>query len=156
MDRSTRLSELAEEMENIAIRLQSVLAGELSRVADAGLPKASVTGSSILTSIAERELHLRTVREFDFEPALFGEPAWNILLDLYVEASRNRQVSVSSACLAARVPPTTGLRWIAILEREKLIVRKQDNCDSRRTFVELTTKACFKMQRYLILASQTG
>ena len=43
---------------------------------------------------------------------LFGEPTWDILLDLYVAAREGRRVPTTSACIGAHVPPTTALRWL--------------------------------------------
>jgi len=41
---------------------------------------------------------------------LFGEPAWDILLDLFIAAKERRRVSVTSACIGSAVPSTTALR----------------------------------------------
>ncbi len=69
---------------------------------------------------------------------LFGEPGWDILLDLYIAEQRRAEIQVSSVCLDASVPSTTILRWIARLEREGLIYRVADNTDARRRYVRLT------------------
>lgn len=53
---------------------------------------------------------------------LFGEPAWDIMLDLFVAARESRRVSLANACAAAVVPEASALRWIAILERRGVIV----------------------------------
>jgi hypothetical protein len=36
---------------------------------------------------ARRHYRLRRMRDQEFGPALFGEPAWDILLDLYIAVS---------------------------------------------------------------------
>ena len=46
--------------------------------------------------------------EHDDNDELFGEPAWDILLDLYIANVENKPVSVSSACIGSAAPPTTG------------------------------------------------
>lgn len=53
---------------------------------------------------------------------LFGEPAWDILLDLFIAARESRRVSLANACVCAAVPEASALGWIAILERRGLIV----------------------------------
>lgn len=53
---------------------------------------------------------------------LFGEPAWDILLDLFIAARERRRISLANACTASAVPEASALRWIAILERRGLIV----------------------------------
>lgn len=69
---------------------------------------------------------------------LFGEPGWDILLDLFIAEQRRSEIQVSSVCLDASVPSTTILRWIARLERDGLIYRVADNNDARRRYVRLT------------------
>lgn len=75
------------------------------------------------------------------QPGLFGEPAWDILLDLYVAHLDGRQVAVSSACIAACVPPTTALRYLNRLERSGLIRRRPDAKDHRRVLVAPSQRA---------------
>lgn len=53
---------------------------------------------------------------------LFGEPAWDIILDLFIAARESRRVSLASACAGAAAPEASALRWIAILERRGMIV----------------------------------
>lgn len=69
---------------------------------------------------------------------LFGEPAWDVLLDLYIAGERGEQVSVSSVGVAADVPSTTALRWIGMLTERGLIERSADGRDGRRKFLALT------------------
>ena len=69
---------------------------------------------------------------------LFGEPAWDILLDLFIARRMRTPLQVSSVCAGASIPSTTILRWIARLEREGLIVREVDREDARRRYVSLT------------------
>jgi hypothetical protein len=64
-----------------------------------------------LAALARRYLRHRRERE-RLLPDLFADPAWDILLDLFAASIERRPVSVSSACVAAAVPPTTALRWI--------------------------------------------
>jgi hypothetical protein len=76
-------------------------------------------------------------------------PAWDILLDLYVAADSNREISITSACIGAACPPTTGLRWIQVLESMHLLTREQDSEDRRRVIVEITEGAKVKVARAL-------
>src|SRR3546814_14904450 len=56
-------------------------------------------------------LRLRMRRGCSLDSELFGEPAWDMLLDLYAAALDGRRLSVASSCLVAGVPPTTSRRW---------------------------------------------
>lgn len=83
------------------------------------------------------------------DPSLFGEPAWDILLDLYIAYAKGLPVSVSSACIGSAVPSTTGLRWLGILQEEGLIVREHDPRDQRRILVRLSNDGVQRMERFL-------
>jgi len=67
-------------------------------------------------------------------------PAWDIMLDLYAAHFSNTAISISSACIGAACPPTTGLRWLQILERQGLIAKTGDTTDGRRSFCSLTDR----------------
>ena len=82
------------------------------------------------------------------DPELIGEPARDILLDLYIAHSEDKPVSVSSACIGSASPPTTGLRWLSILTEQGLVERRQDPRDQRRVLVQLTERALEAMDEY--------
>lgn len=86
---------------------------------------------------------------------LFGEPTWDILLDLYVAAREKRRVPTTSACIGAHVPPTTALRWLRILEMRGLVEREDDGRDGRRTFVRLTERGNTVMEAFLATMADT-
>jgi DNA-binding MarR family transcriptional regulator len=86
---------------------------------------------------------------FDGHGNLFGEPAWDMLLDLFIAREAGRRVSVSSACIAADVPPTTALRWLSVLERRGLVERQADPIDGRRVYVALSDTAHALMRQWL-------
>jgi DNA-binding MarR family transcriptional regulator len=90
-----------------------------------------------LAALASRYLHHRRARDKLFPPSLFADPAWDILLDLYVAHAERRQISVTSACIASAVPQTTALRWVGRLEKERLVVRTADRSDRRRVWLTL-------------------
>jgi DNA-binding MarR family transcriptional regulator len=83
-------------------------------------------------------LKLRANRRNIFGADVFGEPCWDMLLELYDADLRGRRESVSSLCIASGVPSTTALRWIKVLEREGCVRRIADPHDGRRYFMELT------------------
>lgn len=81
---------------------------------------------------------VRELRGGYFDPSLFGEPGWDILLDLYEADLSFRELSINAVCVGARVPPTTGLRWLAALQSKGYVARRDDPMDARRKFVLLT------------------
>lgn len=82
------------------------------------------------------------------DPTLFGEPAWDILLDLFIAAKERKRLPVTSACIGAAVPATTALRWLTVLEEKGLILRENDTADARRVFVRLSADGYEKMVTY--------
>lgn len=83
-----------------------------------------------------------------FPSDMFADPAWDILLDLYLAEIEQRRTVVSSLCAAAYVPATTALRWITSLVNRGMLTRRADPLDRRRVFVELTPKASDCMRCY--------
>lgn len=99
--------------------------------------------------LAREAYAIRRMRSSIFDnEEIFGEPAWDILLDLYIADYENKPVSVSSACIGSASPPTTGLRWLGVLAEQGLISRDQDPDDQRRILVHLTEHATHCMDRY--------
>jgi DNA-binding MarR family transcriptional regulator len=90
----------------------------------------------------------RRIRNSLWNVELFADPAWDLLLDLYVRHLESRRTGISAACDAANVPMTTALRWIGKLEQEGLAIRLQDWRDGRRTLVSLTDDGVQRMDRY--------
>lgn len=80
---------------------------------------------------------------------IFGEPAWDMLLDLYIAFHEGKHLTVSNAFLSSGAATTTGLRWVATLAERGLVERVPDPRDGRRFFVQLTTEAMTLVERSL-------
>jgi hypothetical protein len=80
---------------------------------------------------------------------LFGEPAWDMLLDLFAAHEEQVKISVSSLCIAAAVPSTTALRWISVLHERGHLIRRGDPRDGRRVWVELSPATFGSMKSLL-------
>ena len=90
---------------------------------DGAPPHGKLTDEKLAT-IAMSIYRARRRRSKFFEASLFAEPAWDMLLDLFVACVRGRKVSVTSLCRAAEVSDATGLRWIDMLEGKSLVRRR--------------------------------
>lgn len=90
----------------------------------------------------------RQARARFFDPELFGDPAWDMLLDLTAAHGEGAQVSVTSLCIAAAVPATTALRWLTQMVESGIFVRVPDPVDKRRAFIALSDKALGAMSGY--------
>jgi hypothetical protein len=99
--------------------------------------------------LARKTYAMRRKRAAIFGDAdLFGEPAWDILLDLFIAHGEAKQVSVSSACIGSATPATTGLRWLAVLADQGLILRESDPQDQRRVLVRLSDSGLAAMSTF--------
>lgn len=98
----------------------------------------------------------RRLRDQYFDAELFADPAWDMLLDLMAARLEGRKVSVSSLCIAASVPPTTALRWIKTMTEEQIFVRKADDKDGRRIFIELSDDATAGMVGFFAMIRRSG
>ncbi len=146
-----RLAQLGEEVGRIARALAALSAGSVERDAGASTERAAapvVSDAPLVRSI----LRLRRLRGLHFEPALFADPAWDILLDLAAARIEGRMVAVSSLCIAAAVPATTALRWITQMTEQGLLVRHPDAHDGRRVFIALADASATAMDAYLAAA----
>jgi DNA-binding MarR family transcriptional regulator len=79
---------------------------------------------------------------------MFSEPAWEMLLMLYVLEGEARQ-KVSRLAEIAEISKSTALRWIDYLHAQGLIVRESHPNDKRAAYVELTEKGHGAIEMYL-------
>jgi hypothetical protein len=136
-ENENRLMELVESLRNIE---EYLLVRGVEKPIQDGWPFAS--GSSSFYFWLKETYKRRSLRAKYFNPEYFsGEAAWNILLDLAASQIEGKRISVTSACLASEVPPTTALRWISILESDGMVVKENDYSDKRRTFIRISDQA---------------
>ena len=149
---------LADELIAIAARLRGAAEGappaaNAESHSQSRAPR-STRGALVL---ARKTYALRRKRAAIFgNPDLFGEPAWDILLDLFIADGEGKTVSVSSACIGSAAPATTGLRWLGVLADEGLVVRENDQEDHRRVMVRLTPAGHAAMERFFEAVAEAG
>ncbi len=137
-----QLLKLSDEVSRIAGTLAR-LSTEVTPVmrGPTGLPE--ISAGQVLAVIRARRL-----RDRYFKQDIFGEPAWDMLLNLFHAELSQAKMAVSQLTEAAAVPPTTALRWINALVKEGLLRRIADPFDGRRIFVELEPEASTALRRY--------
>ena len=101
-------------------------------------------------TIAKRLYALRRNRDQMIGENLFGEPAWDMLLDLLICQADSRLVSVSSLCIGSGSSSTTALRYLCLMEERGLVQRIPDQDDGRRTFVRLTATGTIAISDVLL------
>jgi hypothetical protein len=102
-------------------------------------------------ALAQSRYRQRRLRGHYFGEELFRDPAWDLLLDLYIADFQGKRITVTSACCAAGVPAPTGLRWIAKLEEKHFVrrCREVEAEDGRLVYVEITPSARSRMTELL-------
>jgi DNA-binding MarR family transcriptional regulator len=95
---------------------------------------------SVIQARAERGAH--------FSAVLFSDPAWDILLELYLAELEQRRLAITTLGDRAGVPATTALRWIETLLHRGLLRREKDFSDARRFFATLTVDGFDAMNEY--------
>lgn len=129
-----RLFQIADSIEEAEDRLSVDASSTSSARASKRMPHEDLH----LGLIARSLYQLRRRRSKWFPDDLFAEPAWDMLLDLFVNFSNGKLITTTSICHAAEVPLTTGLRWIGLLETAGLVERFRVADDSRVNGVRMT------------------
>ncbi len=148
------------EISNGTARTIHALSADAGRIAEAlaklaAQPPVAPDEVAIDAALVRRILKLRRERTRFLPAEIFADPAWDMLLDLTAARLEDKQVPVSSLCIAAAVPTTTALRWIRSLSEAGLLERSTDPRDARRTWIGLTPSAADAMLAWLrLFASQ--
>lgn len=146
-----RLRAAASQVLRIAIELESASLEDYVLDAPRARPAQRIWRDLDLAIIHQKvtEIYRARRRRGRHLPAeLFGEPAWDMLLDLFAARLSGRLISVTSACYAASVPATTALRWLTVLEKEGLVERVDHPRDQRVRWVQLSDAGLEQMCAY--------
>lgn len=94
-------------------------------------------------------MHTRRLRARHFSRAMFAEPAWDMLLLLYLADSAQERQTIGQLAEGIETPLTTVLRWVGYLEKEHLVERQDHPTDRRIVFIGLTNKGRTALETYL-------
>lgn len=111
--------------------------------------EVTTLSTSQLVQIAMAVVRMRRRREALLGSDLFADPAWDMLLDLYIAEMSGGPLSVSTLAAGAAVPATTALRWMGLLQQHELIWREPDASDGRRTLIRVAPKAIAAVEKVL-------
>lgn len=137
-DLTTRLSAIAMEF--------GTRADQLADEPDVGMAGGAAPDARELA----KQLLAQRMARFDHFPAeLFHEPAWDMLLALFVAHEERRTMNVKTLVASAHAPVTTSQRWIDHLHKLKLIDRVIDPIDRRRIEISLSDSGYTAVTAYL-------
>lgn len=79
---------------------------------------------------------------------LFGEPAWEMLIDLFIHGCERKLLSITSLCVTASMPMSSCLRLTQKLCDAGILLRVPDRMDGRRSFIRLQPAIAHRMRAY--------
>lgn len=101
---------------------------------------------------ARRIKAARAARTNFFHSDLFAEPAWDMMLALYIAEGESRRLKVSDVCNESGVPNTTALRWLDRLFDLHMARKRRCMRDGRIYFIEMHPDTTRKLNAYFELA----
>ena len=102
-----------------------------------------------LTGFARQIIAGRKQRDRYFDPMLFSNPAWDILLNLYVADAEGRAITVLDSCTVSTVPQGVALRWLGYLKQEEMVIEAPDPGRPRQTLLRLSDQTRLTISSYL-------
>jgi DNA-binding transcriptional ArsR family regulator len=141
-----------ESGRSIIERLATVLAdvqGIASDLSKGTRPTRPPSELGIPLAALDAIIQARAVRDHHFGSGLFSDPAWEILLHLFVARLEGSSVTVSDLGAGIGLASTTASPWMNILLDRNLIRRRPDKADGRKVYVELTDNAAERLEACL-------
>ena len=73
-------------------------------------------------SLAAAILDFRRLRSKILPSDLFAEPAWDLLLELFVADAQGRRLTARQVCDRANIPPTVMSRWLKHMSQSGFVI----------------------------------
>lgn len=146
-----------------AARLLTILLGHLGQRATPPPPKPArlqklrtdcKLETSDLFDVARKLFHERKDRQRFFNKAMFSEPAWDMLLTLYIADAVGTKQTVSRLASLICTPMTTTIRWLNYLEKESFVLRSEHPSDNRQILITLTDAGRSAIENYFLVILQ--
>ncbi len=77
-----------------------------------------------------------------------GEPAWDMLIDLFIQHCEEKKIATGDLCVSSALPLSTALRLVQRMCDDGLIRKIADTTDGRRQFVELNPDLACRLLAY--------
>lgn len=132
-------------IKDLTARLAAAANGIDERIGHEAPPASTATPLNRARALIEQ----RRLRRRFLPEELFHEPAWDMLLALYVASHDQRVMNVKTLVSAADAPVTTSQRWIEHLAKLGLVRRMVDPIDRRRIEVSLSDDGRRAIEAYL-------
>ena len=141
---------IAGLVKDLTAQLSAVAAEFGARATDLMTVEVAVAAAAPDARELAKQLLAQRMARFDHFPAeLFHEPAWDMLLALFVAQEERRTMNVKTLVGSAHAPVTTSQRWIDHLYKLKLVDRVIDPQDRRRMEISLSDAGNTAVRAYL-------
>lgn len=118
---------------------------------DSGVGRLGHTGRVFAAAAANAQttaLRRMQRRELLGNLSLLANPAWDMLIDLFLHTHANKPVSTSALCIGSGLPMSSALRLVRKLCDANLVLREPDPADGRRNFMRLTPRTWEGLNQY--------
>lgn len=138
-------------VKDLTAKLAAVVEEFNGRVTQASepAPVGDEPSEAALVAHANAVLADRRMRRQFLPEELFHEPAWDMLLALFVSRDDRLPMNIKALVSMSDAPVTTSQRWIEHLHKLKLIDRVIDPTDRRRVEISLSHSGNEAMRSYL-------
>jgi len=145
-------------MKELTAKLSGVASEYDERLAEIVQPVEKSEGETLspaaLIGRANALLAERRLRRQHLPAELFHEPAWDMLLALFVARDDDQPMNIKALVAMADAPVTTSQRWIEHLYKLRLIDRVIDPADRRRVEISLSAVGSDAVTSYLQVVSR--
>lgn len=112
-------------------------------------PPRSAPDTSVALANAETLVHRRLLRQQLIGASeLFGDPAWEMLVDLFIHECKGKDLSISSLCVTPTIPMSSALRLAQKLCDAGILRRVADPFDGRRSIIKLEPEVFHRLRAY--------
>jgi DNA-binding MarR family transcriptional regulator len=145
------MKELTAKLSAVAGEFEERLAKIVQPVEDS---EGGTLSPAALIGRANALLAERRLRRQHLPAELFHEPAWDMLLALFVARNDGQPMNIKALVAMADAPVTTSQRWIEHLYKLRLIDRVIDPADRRRVEISLSAVGEDAVSSYLQAVAQ--
>lgn len=124
----------------LKLLLREDLESSADQQLETSVTSAADTSRAALVARARQEFGNRRRRSNVFQRSMFGEPAWDMLLALYILDVSGQRQTTGTLMHFSGAPVTTARRWLDFLVENGLAQRDHHPTDQRVLFVSLTAK----------------
>lgn len=98
---------------------------------------------------ARKVAHRRLLRQqLIGAPELFGDPAWEMLVDLFIHECEGKDLSIGALCVPVGIPMSSALRLVQKLCVAGIVRRIHDPVDGRRSIIRLDPVVAHRLRAY--------